>query len=132
MCSYNKVALSDDGQAQGLFSCENPLSLQRDLKERMNFSGFVVSDWYATHSLGLNAGLDIEMPGAHCSWLLRLLTPDDFAILSQPASCTFQTAATIEASIKNGQLSVARVDDAVRRILTAMFAIGEVSHLQTY
>eukprot|EP01043_Picozoa_sp_COSAG02_P048925 COSAG02_NODE_4861_length_4892_cov_3.521594_2_plen_93_part_00 len=44
MCSYNKIQLS--GQSEGIFSCDNPLSLQH-LKQGMNFTGFVISDWYS-------------------------------------------------------------------------------------
>ena len=55
MCSYNRV--------RRVWSCENPQTLQRDLKERLGFEGWVMSDWGATHSTSINAGLDQEMPG---------------------------------------------------------------------
>ena len=48
MCADNKVRLEGE-QSQGLYSCENPLTLQRDLKQRMNFSGFVCSDCEPEH-----------------------------------------------------------------------------------
>ncbi|KAK7217242.1 hypothetical protein V2G26_005245 [Clonostachys chloroleuca] len=56
MCSYNRV--------NGLYACENPATLSI-LKEELDFRGYVVSDWYATHGTAsfANAGLDIEMPG---------------------------------------------------------------------
>eukprot|EP01051_Picozoa_sp_SAG22_P005635 SAG22_NODE_340_length_12031_cov_9.961783_4_plen_603_part_00 len=106
MCSYNKILTS--GQAsgpgpgpEGLYSCENPLTLQRDLKERMNFSGFVMSDYGGVHSQSLNAGLDQEMPG--------------FAFLN---------ATGLNASINAGALTRSRVDNAATRILTALFSVG--------
>ena len=43
-------------------SCENPETLQRDLKERLGFRGWVMSDWGATHSMSLAQGLYREMP----------------------------------------------------------------------
>ena len=55
MCSYNRV--------RRVWSCENAETLQRDLKERLGFEGWVMSDWGATHSTSINAGLDQEMPG---------------------------------------------------------------------
>ena len=57
MCSYNRI--------NGAYACENPATL-KILKDYYNFSGFVVSDWGATHSTSasINAGLDIEMPKA--------------------------------------------------------------------
>jgi beta-glucosidase len=53
MCSYNKI--------NHVYSCENPETLQRDLKGVMGFQGFVMSDWGATHSASLLEGLDQEM-----------------------------------------------------------------------
>lgn len=40
--SDNKIKLGN--QPEGLYACENPDTLQRDLKDRMGFIGFVVSD----------------------------------------------------------------------------------------
>lgn len=39
-------------------------SLRVDLKQRMGFEGWVMSDWTATHSTAkaANAGLDMEVP----------------------------------------------------------------------
>ena len=49
MCSYNKVRLGD--QKVGLHACENPETLQRDLKERMGFKGWVPTvQYYAPRS----------------------------------------------------------------------------------
>eukprot|EP01052_Picozoa_sp_SAG31_P008455 SAG31_NODE_427_length_15813_cov_13.679649_17_plen_80_part_00 len=50
-CSYNKV---QPGQpASAAWSCENPTTLG-DLKHHLNFSGWVMSDWDATHSTSLS------------------------------------------------------------------------------
>jgi beta-glucosidase len=53
MCSYNKV--------NGHYSCENNSTLGIDLRERLGFEGWVMSDWGATHSLSIPQGLDQEM-----------------------------------------------------------------------
>eukprot|EP00930_Biecheleria_cincta_P003769 TRINITY_DN10468_c0_g1_i1.p1 TRINITY_DN10468_c0_g1~~TRINITY_DN10468_c0_g1_i1.p1 ORF type:complete len:890 (+),score=136.93 TRINITY_DN10468_c0_g1_i1:86-2755(+) len=62
MCSYNRV--------NGTYACANEELLVRDLKQKMNFRGFVMTDWWALHH-GPNAsvvrGLDMEMPGAGSS-----------------------------------------------------------------
>jgi len=55
MCSYNKV--------NGTYACSNSELLKRDLKEKIGFRGFVMSDWGATHSTGLTQGNDMEQPG---------------------------------------------------------------------
>ena len=56
MSSYNKI--------NGNWSCENPITLAHDLKIATKFEGYVMSDWGATHSASLMAGLDMEMPSA--------------------------------------------------------------------
>ncbi len=42
MCSYNRI--------NDTYACENEQTLSKDLKGRMGFTGFVMSDWGATHS----------------------------------------------------------------------------------
>jgi beta-glucosidase len=99
MCSYNKI--------NGTYSCENAVTLSLSLKQRMNFSGFVVSDWGGTHSTvaAANAGLDVEMPvGVHFSDVL------------------------LKTAVDNGSVSSSVIDDKVTRILTAMYAIGLFDH----
>ena len=56
MCSYNKI--------NGPYSCGNPDTLNKILKDEVGFEGFVTSDWGATHATDfINAGLDMEMSG---------------------------------------------------------------------
>lgn len=59
MCAYNQV--------NGEFACGNSNLLLRDLKEKMGFKGFVMSDWEAAHGINdLSSGLDMEQPsGKH-------------------------------------------------------------------
>eukprot|EP01060_Flectonema_neradi_P035382 TRINITY_DN649_c1_g1_i2.p1 TRINITY_DN649_c1_g1~~TRINITY_DN649_c1_g1_i2.p1 ORF type:complete len:667 (+),score=163.82 TRINITY_DN649_c1_g1_i2:65-2065(+) len=92
MCSYNKI--------RETWSCENPETLQRDLKERLGFHGWVMSDWGATHSPSINAGLDQEMPGSN-------YMGDALAKL-----------------VASGNVTMAKLDDSVQRILTPMYAMG--------
>mmetsp|Transcript_10556 Transcript_10556/g.19435 ORF Transcript_10556/g.19435 Transcript_10556/m.19435 type:complete len:802 (-) Transcript_10556:40-2445(-) len=93
MCSYNRIL--------GEWSCKNPLTLQVDLKKRLNFKGFVVSDWGAVHYVSLKEGMDIEMPGAF--WLNN---------------------AVIKNGITSGIMKEEHVDDSVTRILWAMYSSG--------
>lgn len=57
MCSYNRL--------NGTYACENPRLLNEILRKELGFRGYVVSDWFATHSTSVaaNAGLDVEQPG---------------------------------------------------------------------
>ena len=57
MCSYNQVNNSQ--------VCQNSYLINKVLKEELGFQGFVMSDWWATHSgvATANAGTDMTMPG---------------------------------------------------------------------
>ncbi len=94
MCSYNLL--------NGEFACENKYLLTDVLKNAWGFRGFVVSDWGATHSTvkAANAGLDMEMP-----------TDTYFA-------------SALKTAVDSRQVSEARLDDMVHRILRSEFAAG--------
>lgn len=86
MCSYNKV--------NDTYACENPELLQRDLRDMMGFSGFVVSDWGATHSTAVTAGLDIVMPaGGDMGYF------NDTQLRESPASDVDSAAANVLSAI---------------------------------
>lgn len=93
MCSYNKI--------NSIWCSENPYILTKTLKDEWGFKGFTVSDWGAIHNnvRALKAGLDMQMP------------PDETLVDS------------ITAAIKNGDLSLERVDDAVRRVLRFLLSV---------
>jgi beta-glucosidase len=103
MCAFNKV--------NGFYSCESPELLTTVLKEQLDFQGWVMSDYGATHSTreAILAGLDQEMPGN--------TTPDE-----QPGTSFF--GQPLIDAVAGGEVPVARIDDAVTRILRPMFALG--------
>ena len=94
MCSYNAI--------NGDFACENKYLLTDVLKKEWSFPGFVVSDWWATHSTvkASAAGLDNEQP------------MDEFF------------AEKLKEAVQSGKVSQAELDDHVRRILRSQFAAG--------
>ena len=94
MCAYNRV--------NGVYACENSMTLKTMLKGRYNFSGFVVSDWGACHSTtaSLQAGLDIEMPLGN-----------------------FFTEANIRAAIAAGNVSASDILDRCQRILLGYYSL---------
>jgi len=57
MCSYNRV--------NETYACEDSHTLNDILKTELGFKGYVMSDFYATHSGVRSAqnGLDMNMPG---------------------------------------------------------------------
>jgi len=96
MCSYNAV--------NGDYACENRYLLTDVLRKDWNFKGFVVSDWGATHSTvkASAAGLDIEQP------------IEDFY------------GEKLKEAVQSGKVSLAELDEHVRRVLRAEFAAGIV------
>ena len=95
MCSYSTV--------NGTYACQNPFLLNTVLRQQFGFSGFVTSDWGATHSTAAsaNAGLDMDMPGS-----------DGFY------------GSALASAISSGSVSQATLNTAVSQILTEMFAFG--------
>jgi len=93
MCSYNLT--------NSQYDCENSYLLNQVLKGDWGFSGFVMSDWWATHSTvdAANNGLDQEQPNQ-------------------------QYFSTLGQAIATGQVPPSRLDDMVHRILRAMFEVG--------
>ena len=49
----------------GTYACDSDHLMNTILKDHLDFKGFVMSDWWATHSTvnGVNSGLDMTMPG---------------------------------------------------------------------
>ena len=95
MGAYNLV--------NGRWACENKHILTDILKNEWDFKGFVVSDWGATHSSvkALNAGLDLEMPkGRHLNY------------------------ENLKPAIDKGEVTIERIDDAVKRMLRGMVEMG--------
>ncbi|WP_081680868.1 glycoside hydrolase family 3 C-terminal domain-containing protein [Cellulomonas sp. URHD0024] len=94
MCSYNLI--------NGPYACESAPTLNGILKGDLGFKGFVTSDWGATHSTVASAtnGLDMEMPDAR--------------FFGGP----------LTTAVNNGQVSMATINDKVKRITTSMFRRG--------
>ncbi|HEY1499456.1 MAG TPA: glycoside hydrolase family 3 C-terminal domain-containing protein [Acidobacteriaceae bacterium] len=104
MCSYNRDTITPPGGTD--WSCENDYLLNQVLKKDWDFKGFVVSDWGGTHSTvhAAVSGLDQEQPG--------------FQYFGDP----------LKTAVQNGQVSQARLDDAVHRVLRSMFVNGVVDN----
>ncbi|MDP9160312.1 MAG: glycoside hydrolase family 3 C-terminal domain-containing protein [Acidobacteriota bacterium] len=88
MDSYNPV--------NGVHATQNDHLNNEILKKEWGFDGILMSDWDATHDgvAAANGGLDLEMPSA-----------------------AFMNPANLMPAIREGKVSVATIDDKVRRIL---------------
>ncbi len=95
MNAYNLV--------NGVHCSQNEHLLKEILKGDWKFDGMLMSDWGSTYDgvAAANAGLDLEMP-----------------------SGAYMNRDTLLPAIKSGKLSVATIDDKVRRMLRVMFRFG--------
>ena len=103
MCAYNRI--------EGDYACESRRMLTDVLRGDWGYTGWVMSDWGAVHSTvkAAASGLDQES-GQEL----------DREIYFAPEK--------MEAAIQAGQLSEARLDEMVKRILTGVIASGLYDH----
>ncbi len=101
MTAYNLV--------NGVHCSEHPGLLRDTLKGDWGFLGLVMSDWISTYSAvgAANAGLDLEMPEAE--WL---------------------NEAKLVPALERGEVSLATIDDKVRRLLRLAACFGWLDHPQ--
>ena len=104
MCSYNRLTVlrGNTTAPAATYACEDRFTITDELKGRLGFDGFVVSDWGATHSTVASAlaGLDMEM-----------------------GSAKFYGAALV-AAVKAGQVDEKAVDEKAERVLRTMIRVG--------
>ena len=102
MCSYNRI--------NGDYACENDYLLNEVLKKDWKYTGYVMSDWGATHSTIPAANRGLDQQSGH---------PFD-------KSDYFNQA--LKEAVVNRHVAEARLDDMVKRITRTMFAHGLVEH----
>ena len=101
MCSYNRINSS--------WACQNAEGLNGILKTDFGFQGYVMSDWYGTHS-GVSAsvsGLDMDMPGD-----IYNTTGSFFG-------------ANLTKAVYNGSVPQDRLDDMAQRVMAAYYLMGQ-------
>jgi beta-glucosidase len=93
MCSYNRI--------NTVYACSNPSTLG-DLRSVSKFTGYVVSDYPATHATtDIAAGLNIELPTG-----------------------VFLTLPKVQAALAAHQITMGEINDRVRETLTVLFRFG--------
>jgi beta-glucosidase len=102
MCAYNRV--------NGDYACEHDYLLNEVLKKDWKYTGYVMSDWGATHS---------TIPAA-----LRGLDQQS----GYPFDKSDYFNGPLKEAVVNRHVPQARLDDMVKRITRTMFAHGLVEH----
>ena len=97
MCCYNRV--------NGLHGSENHIFFEDLLRKEWGFDGLVMTDWGASNnrSLGISAGVDLEMPGSHGAF-----------------------DKILENAIKKGELSEYDLDQSAKRVLSLIMLGADV------
>jgi beta-glucosidase len=124
MPSFSSVDWTEDGVGNPIKMHANSQLITDVLKNAIGFHGFVISDWEGIHQIpdpsdptntgltaykvrtGVNAGIDMFMEPNTSTQFVQLLT----------------------AEVNAGRVTISRIDDAVRRILTAKFELGLFEH----
>ncbi len=90
----------------------NKYLLTEVLKDKMNFTGFVVGDWNGHQQVpGCNAG---SCPESFNAGVDMFMVPENWKALYKN---------TVK-QVKDGEISIERLDDAVKRILTVKQQLG--------
>jgi beta-glucosidase len=102
MGSYNKF--------RGQYATENAYLINKILKGEWRFKGVLMSDWGAVHNTmeALQNGTDLEMG-------------TDLNMLPNPNYHKFFMGDTVVSLVKSGKISIALIDDKVRRVLRIMY-----------
>ena len=102
MDAYNLV--------NGTYMTENKHLNNEILKKEWGFDGILMSDWGATHDglAAANGGMDLEMP-----------------------SPSFMNRSALLPALKDGRISMATIDDKVRRILRVAIQFGFFDRTQS-
>ena len=108
MESYNAV--------NGIFMTRHEKLLQKILKDKIGFPGFIMSDWWSINTDSYENfanGMDMNMPGG----------PNCCEVTGKDGSWW----AKIPQWVQSSSVTQARVDDAARRIIAAMYRVNILS-----
>ncbi|HEY3436321.1 MAG TPA: glycoside hydrolase family 3 protein [Actinotalea sp.] len=114
------------GSVMVSFSSVNGIKMHADralvtdvLKGELGFQGFVVSDWAAVDQLDGTKGFTrTEVAQAVDAGIDMVMVPNDYA----------EFIDDLTAAVTDGDVPLARIDDAVRRILTVKVRMGLFEH----
>lgn len=112
MPSFSSVDWTEDGVGNPTKMHAHRELITGVLKQRMGFDGLVVSDWEGIH----------QIPGDYPTQV-RTAVNAGIDMMMEPNSWR-EFITTLIAEVEAGRVPMARIDDAVSRILTAKFELG--------
>ncbi len=130
MPSYSSVKL-DGATCATKMSADKQL-LTGDLKQRIGFSGFLISDYNAVNEIGDSRSCPIPSPlpaGVPDTYSYQIGVSADAGMDMFMVPSDYQTLESdLSTLVTNGVVPMSRVDDAVRRVLTQKFELGLFEH----
>jgi beta-glucosidase len=121
MPSYSDVDWTEDGLGNRINMHANAELIQGWLKGQQHFDGFVISDYNGIDHI------DPGVPGATFATRVAKGANAGIDMFMQPQNFE-QFETTLTAEVNAGRVPMARIDDAVRRILTKKFELGLFEH----
>src|SRR3954451_16867224 len=118
MPSYSDVDWTEDGLGNRINMHGNRELIQGWLKGQENFDGFVISDYN---------GIDHIDPGSTFAHQVAAGVNAGIDMFMQPSNFE-QFESTLATLVDSGEVPMARIDDAVSRILTKKFELGLFEH----
>jgi beta-glucosidase len=118
MPSYSDVDWTEDGLGNRINMHGNRDLITGWLKGQQHFDGFVISDYN---------GIDHIDPGSPFAHRVEAGVNAGIDMFMQPQNFE-QFESTLTDLVNSGQVPMARIDDAVRRILTKKFELGLFEH----
>lgn len=118
------TVMVDSGSVNGIPATASHYLLTTVLRDHLNFKGVVISDYGDVPALATTYHMAAGLPGAAA---LAINAGVDMAMLPFNAD-QWQTA--VQQDVADGSVSVSRINQAVRRILTLKFQLGLFDHTQ--
>jgi beta-glucosidase len=124
MPSFSSVDWTEDGIGNPIKMHANRDLIAGRLKQQAGFDGFVISDWEGIHQIP-----DPSDPtnGGLTAYKVRTGVNAGTDMFMEPNTAK-QFEDLLLAEVQAGRVSRARIDDAVRRILTKKFELGLFEH----
>ncbi|HET9167912.1 MAG TPA: glycoside hydrolase family 3 N-terminal domain-containing protein [Actinospica sp.] len=112
------AVMVDSGSINGVPATSSHYLLTDILRKQMGFQGVVISDYQDVIALQSTYHIAADLPGAVADAVNAGVD------MSMEVSGPDQWQSAIVQDVKNGKISKARIDQAVRRILTMKFQLG--------